>query len=842
MKYTHALLVLLFSFISPCIYSDNSNYGLRFKSYDVLPQDRTGLILNAGNYIDVAEELTLDFDLKYEKGAILYGSTVKIIGESRSSITLGFSAGTNGRFPVIVINEEIIPIVTDIKWGEWFKVSITISNKDNRIGVRYNDFTKTIPSKNDWRKVIVSFGKTTLVNFQTEEVPPMVIRNIKLMHKDKLFRYWPLNKHNKSECYDEVKRSPAVAINPDWIIDSYATWAKKFHLSSKNHSYIQYAFDEVNGIIYFVADDRQIIAYHTATNTQDTIEVKSGRPASNNTNHLIFAPDRNELISYNLDEKTVSVFSFETGTWSNDKKATKEPAYWHHTSSYRTSHSSVVAFGGYGFYQYKNDLIEFDPHTNIWKSQSLSAISPRYSSASSIVDDTLYIFGGEGNLSGKQEIGSTVMSDFYAVDLNTKQVSRLWEAATPTRFLPCGNMIYNKEEDAFFVLAKSLGKQVLLKVSRLKPVIEELASIDSLALNADYNFYTLMKPRNEDKLYALFCRDYKKGNSEIDLYSISYSPMSLNEILQTPQSEKNLLIDWRWWLIGIVAMILIAGLIFYIKRRNSRSKFSTSNYLPEDHYTGNELLNDRKNIYYDRSSKAISLLGLFNVRDKEGNDITHMFTPILKNLVILIILRSGEGQGVNSRVVDNLLWPDKDDKSARNNRNVSMNRLNQVLEKIGNVQAVNNNGFWKISIEDDVVCDYLEVLKLSDMSKKTIMENKAAEAKLLELMEHGQLLPFTQEEWLDSKKAAYSDFATDFLLSILAREESVGNSHNILKIANLIFLFDSLNEEALSAKCKVHYALGKKSLAKNTYNSFCKEYETLLGEKYQIPLSKIVSG
>lgn len=32
--------------------------------------------------------------------------------------------------------------------------------------------------------------------------------------------------------------------------------------------------------------------------------------------------------------------------------------------------------------------------------------------------------------------------------------------------------------------------------------------------------------------------------------------------------------------------------------------------------------------YYDRSRASISLLGCFNVRDKDGNDITSNFTPV----------------------------------------------------------------------------------------------------------------------------------------------------------------------------------------------------------------------
>ena len=42
--------------------------------------------------------------------------------------------------------------------------------------------------------------------------------------------------------------------------------------------------------------------------------------------------------------------------------------------------------------------------------------------------------------------------------------------------------------------------------------------------------------------------------------------------------------------------------------------------------------------YFDRSRSAISLLGTFNVRDKDGNDITSNFTPRLKSLLVLLIL------------------------------------------------------------------------------------------------------------------------------------------------------------------------------------------------------------
>ena len=42
---------------------------------------------------------------------------------------------------------------------------------------------------------------------------------------------------------------------------------------------------------------------------------------------------------------------------------------------------------------------------------------------------------------------------------------------------------------------------------------------------------------------------------------------------------------------------------------------------------------------FDRSKSAISLLGAFNVHDKNGDDITNKFTDRLKSLLILALCR-----------------------------------------------------------------------------------------------------------------------------------------------------------------------------------------------------------
>ena len=70
---------------------------------------------------------------------------------------------------------------------------------------------------------------------------------------------------------------------------------------------------------------------------------------------------------------------------------------------------------------------------------------------------------------------------------------------------------------------------------------------------------------------------------------------------------------------------------------------------------------------------SILFLDGFQVWDKNGADITKSFTPILKQLLILIILYSvNNKKGISNVTLRELLWFDKTDESAQNNRRVNI--------------------------------------------------------------------------------------------------------------------------------------------------------------------------
>lgn len=116
--------------------------------------------------------------------------------------------------------------------------------------------------------------------------------------------------------------------------------------------------------------------------------------------------------------------------------------------------------------------------------------------------------------------------------------------------------------------------------------------------------------------------------------------------------------------------------------------------------------------FFDRSRSAISLLGTFNVRDKDGNDITGAFTPRLKSLLVLLVLYTEKNkQGILTKKVTDILWSDKEEEAARNNRNVTLRKLRVLLEKVGDVEIISDMGFLCIRWGEGVFCDYRMALE-----------------------------------------------------------------------------------------------------------------------------------
>ena len=83
--------------------------------------------------------------------------------------------------------------------------------------------------------------------------------------------------------------------------------------------------------------------------------------------------------------------------------------------------------------------------------------------------------------------------------------------------------------------------------------------------------------------------------------------------------------------------------------------------------------------------------------------------------------------------------------SASNNRNVNIRKLRLIIEKIGDINIANKNGYWYLNLGKDVTCDYQEVMRLLDQIKDTITDKKIIN-KIISLASAGALLPNVSAE------------------------------------------------------------------------------------------------
>lgn len=559
------------------------------------------------------------------------------------------------------------------------------------------------------------------------------------------------------------------------------------------------------------------------------IAIRGGYPAVEYPNHLLYDTLSNALVSYSLTEDIISRFSFDDGTWSNEKQNTKEASNYNHAKAFNPADSSFYFFGGYGFYKYRNDLYRMK--SGIGKMEQIKydhPLYPRYSAAMAVVGDELYIFGGKGNKYGKQELSTHYYLGLYAINLKTKQSRIIWEKKDDNKETIMASSMYFEPSDSTFYAVSTDKGGTLWKISMKSPVYTEVSKPINNSLDyqdCDFNLY--FSPTHR-KLFLVLDKILNNRTHDVKIYSINMPLVNETDIRQETDEAGS----GKWWnllyVIGILAILACGAWLFYrsrskrqatklpatkekaskpaaVSKDSSENQAKTVPTMPEQ---GNEAAPKEIVNYYDRSRSSISLLGCFNVRDKEGNDITANFTPRLKHLLILLILYTEKNaNGILTSKTTGILWPDKEETAARNNRNVNLRKLRVLLESIGDVEVVTENNFMYIKWGENVFCDYREVLARIQQFKEK--ENDELLNRILELLLYGPLLPNTILDWLDDFKETYSSHSIDLLKDLFEIEKQRNHQDMILRLADIMFLHDPLNEEALAAKCASVLRTGK---------------------------------
>ena len=819
LKTISVLIVSLF-FIGLESYSQVPEYGLYIQTFPQSVTEFTSLALDNGQSIATSgNQMTISFKVWNRKDNA-FGTVLRVITDKGKNIDVMYSANENeNRYPMLVIGDQTHALPQDIPYNQWIDVHLTIDPTASSVTLDYNHTPVRVSDADisHIEGIRIAFGLCPFEGYMLDNVASVNLKDISLQKDQKTIRRWKMDFHQEDTCFDEISRRPAVGINTNWLLDKHITWKNIYSKSYKESPMI--AFDSINGIFYISTDKEKITAFHPADGTEETIQSKGGAFAATYPNQLMYIPQANKLLSYNLDE-------------NNPKDST------------------LVSFGGYGHYHYNNDLTISYPFKGktIQRRKKLLEIHPRFSPASTIVDDVLYVFGGKGCPSGKAELSPKNYYDLSTINLNTLETTLLWESSQEPEnghFLPSDNMIYDAAHDCFYFFCTQQGG-VLMKMNKEEAGFKPMSLPIYKSISAQYLYTNLYYSPRQEKLYTVIQQTQVNGEADIQLYELDFPPFPVH-ILQ--QAEENQTADTSLWhplLYGLLAVGLTAsavgGVRHLIRRKAGKNDCQETaeppmeaegKYTDYTHATPLPEAEIPEFHNYDLEHQAIRFFGGFKVMDREGNDITASFTPTLKALLILLILYTGKDpKGISGHRIIQTLWSDKLEESAKNSRNVYMSKLRNLLDKVGDVSIINRNGFWSIRFEQDCLCDYLEAIRLYQQNDSEDLE------RLVELLLHGAMLPNMEIDWIDKFKSDFSNYTIDLLSRVLKRDDLPDNFR--VKIADTLFLHDYINEEALAEKCRILCKQGKKGLAKTIYNSFCKEYALSLGTDYPVPMIELI--
>ena len=825
------ILAVLASMLAVVLEAEPLDYGLSIAAYPSPEETHTGMALEGGRPIPLkGKTLELSFDV-YNRKDNVFGCVFRILTDKGENVDLMYTADLQDvRQPILVTGTEVHSLVTPIATDEWIHVSLSLNPKDGQLELDYGGEVLRVrdAGTKGAQSFRIAFGLCPFAGYVLSDVASVNLRNIRISRGGKPYRHWELARHAGNTCYDELAGAPASVKNPVWIIDNYASFRPVFSHSFPDTPSV--TFDD-DATFYMSSPGDPIRVFHADGREPEEIPIRGGQNPANYPNQLFYvAGGHNWLTAYNLDEDLFSVFDFNTRCWNNDVVPTRDHSYWNNTNAWEPNIHALYSFGGYGHYHYKNELVVSyleDKEKNV--QVKIDEITPRYAVTSYIVDSLLYVFGGRGNPSGKQELSPKNYYDLYTINTRTFQVEKLWDLGSSPfgDFISGENFVYNWSNGDFYLLS-NLDGFTLLKLRPEAPGIEKMSLPIPPKRNAQYTYVNIWHSYSREKIYALILQAQVDQRTDVDVYEINYPPIPVSEILQEEKAPKESSLPPGFWgklALAVLLLALLAGNVYLFMRLRGRKALALrGGPQPED---------DIPN-YYDFSRSSVNFFGGFHVTDREGNDVTAQFTPTLKSLLVLLVLYTERSGGIPSHKINSLLWSYKMDDTANNNRNVYMSKLRTLLEEVGDIRIQNPNKLWSIEFAEGSICDYLEAARL-------FREGSGEEDidRMLELFLRGPILPNTELDWIDDFKSSFSSSAIDFLSRQLSRSDL--SDRTLLKAADTILQHDFLNENALKAKVRILVRQSKPGLAKTIYDNFCKEYRKSLGIDYGVSFKELIS-
>ncbi|WP_295116887.1 kelch repeat-containing protein [uncultured Chitinophaga sp.] len=813
------------------------SHGLIFSSFEAVQEKRTSLDLGAGSPVCVFGEMDLSFELSFLPDRLTYfGYIFRLINNKGENIDLVYSA------------DGFNLIVGDARTNIRFSIpKETLERRWNKFRLRYNEgelsfwvdeklINKTVAKIGDNCFQVV-FGACNLQSFRSTDLPPMELRNIGLREDGKLKHFWPLGESEGNVCVDSIKGAKGSVTNPTWVKFLHLHWQLAGTYNVNGLSSV--AFDADQEMLYIVASDS--VHRYAVRNT-----LKTALPQLAASHHLIkgnisfYHPAQKQL--YNLFTDTRSITSFDTAQhrWRQPADSADVTEYWHQNKFYHERSGVLYTLGGYGQLKYKNQVRKYDFAKHEWSDVKVTGdlFTPRYLAAlgTTTGGDSAYIIGGYGSNSGDQIVNPKYLYDLLLFDVQQQSFKKIYTLPAPKEHFLFANALI-PEGDNYYALTfpndRFDSRLQLIKGSLLKPGYILVGDTIPYSFQDTRSYADLFYCKASRQLLAVTQLAEINGTSTVKLYTIAFPPNEQEVVVA--EGNKGLVFLLMGGLLAAACVLAV-----YIWRRPKKKVPPAAVAHPLTPLPEMPAPVVTEDVEVPQLA-AINLFGNFTVTDAEGQDVTRLFTPLLKEMFLLITIYTfRERHGISVEQMNDILWTGMPDKAAKNNRSVNMAKLKAILEKLGNCGFKKEGDKWMFHYEKtETTVDLADFTQLLE-NRQTMDRVKII--RLTQLLKKGPFLHQTEYNWLDDIKSDVSGKAMDVLVHAGSLLTSPKDAELLIEIANSLFIFDQVNEQALRLKCKNLIALGRHSLAKNTYEKFAREYKHLYAEDFPESYNDIING
>ncbi len=847
------------------------SYGLIFSSHEVVQEKRTSLDLTPEDSICFNHNFDLSFDLSFlPRHQIYFGYIFRIIAAGKDGNDQNIDLIYNQKLYnfKIIVGENFSGISFSIDssklYHDWNTFSLHYDLDKHLLQCSVNGRpigSAGIPATAGCFKFL--WGANDFGKFRTRDIPPMQIKDIRLSGDGSLKYNWPLDESAGETALDKLARRAAWIKNPTWLKPRYQLWDPIGSFTVRG--YAGAAYDPVQDKLFIVGSDS--IAAYTMTRDGFNLDWIPTHPATLLLGHQsIYDTSGKRLLDIFIDHKFVNAFSFGSRQWDQNLPYGPLTEYWHANKFISPGDSSLYVVGGYGQLHYKNLVQRYRFGTRRWDTVSTTGdtLPPRYLSALGIdaQGKYAYIVGGYGSRTGDQMLDPRNYYDLFRFDIKKhsfRKVFSLKPLSYPFAF--ANSLVVTAKPNTWYGLLfpnDSYNSNLQLAEGSLTDSTFRLVgntipySFHDIQSFADLYYSPLSNKLIAVTLFSTTELD-KERSTQVRVYTLNYPPEPSDIVASAQPTPPVRRAPWVLALLLAAVVVVVVGLVIRLNRARRSAPASvgglttpaTSAPATDSSFAGITApafspAGDGHALAHETGPQAstVYFFGPFQAFDRDGHDCTRLFTPLLKELFLIITTYTiRNGRGISSEGLNEMLWHDKADKDAKNNRSVNLAKLKPILEKIGSCAITKESGYWQVQSQDDTYIDYKKAMTL--LQETAIPDSQHIHA-LVHIIKRGPFLLQTEYNWLDDIKSEVSNGVIDRCLGYLRIHDIAENPEFTIEIANCIFYFDQLNEDALTFKCKSLILLKRHNLASNTYLKFVKDYKDIYSAEFDKTFQEII--